>query len=191
MPPYRALQAILPDRRSYQQLLLVILLACCPVLWAQPVAIGPQDLNWLRQHTEFSSDWSETELFDLGRPLSLNVTLRGLELPEADGNAILLFSVDGPQRQLGVRDVDARYVFRATLQLADEVRRLNLSQRELGHGAKAVLRGWPSTPKNLSGSVLLVDDIELASAGARVSLHANNPRMRDKRRDSVEPNETH
>ena len=47
---------------------------------AQPKAIGPDDLSRLRQQTEFSGDWSETDAFDLDRYITLRVTIEGVWL---------------------------------------------------------------------------------------------------------------
>ena len=48
---------------------------------AQPKAVSPDDLSRIRQLSEFSNDWSETDAFDLEHYVTLQVTIESLQVP--------------------------------------------------------------------------------------------------------------
>lgn len=133
---------------------------------AQPRAITPQDVAERRQWIDSGSDWAATDAYDLSRLLTLEVRVEGLLLPES-GNAELLFSV--LENAVGALNLKPGRTYHATLQVAQEFRRLRLGRRSFPRGALARLSGWPATGVQRSPSVLLVRDIELG--GRHLSLH--------------------
>jgi hypothetical protein len=133
------------------------------------VVLGPVEVGQLRQHTEFSSDWSMSDRFELGRPISLVVVTERLLLP-GEGEAELLFSLPGGDSRLpGPAPVSG--IYHATLQLGGEVRRLGLDAATLRRGEKLRLRGWPATDANRSPARLLVEELELLGSGRLFRLH--------------------
>lgn len=152
-----------------------------PSVHAQPKAIGPQDIARLQQQTEFTGDWSETEFFNLDRYITLRVTIEHVKMPEGPGNVYLHFTVKNPQRLTGEKSLERDRLFRATLQTAQAVEFMEIDERDFPQGANAVIRGWPATRKNMTGSVFLVDDVNIVGSGKTLSLHRNNPRMQSKR----------
>ena len=152
---------------------------------AQPKAIGPDDLSRLRQQTEFSGDWSETDAFDLDRYITLRVTIEGFELPEDAGTAVMLFTTRNPKLLASYSDLPSDFLFKGMLQSADVVRSLELSERDFPRGGEVILRGWPATDRNFTGSALLIDDIQIVASGKTIALHAKNPKMETKRSNTA------
>ena len=149
-------------------------------VWAQPAAIEPYQIQRLHRETHFSSNWSETDQFDLENPIELVVTLQGIDLPTSPGEAHILFTMDIPQSLLDDRSLGPNTVFTATMQTAGEARRLKLNRGRLGKGRQAILRGWPPSASNNSASLMLVDEVELLHNGKIISLHHPNPKMKKK-----------
>ena len=143
---------------------------------AQPVATGPAELSRWRAWTDYRTDWSATDRYDFGTPVSVDITIEGLLLPQ-EGNAELLFRTTAAATEHLPFLHGPDHIYHATLQLAREVRRLGLSERDLRRGLRARLRGWPATPENHSPSLLLVDEILLPGNRGSFSLH-HSPRMR-------------
>jgi hypothetical protein len=152
---------------------------------AQPVAIGPDDISRLQQQTEFSGDWSETDVFDLDKYITLKVTIERLKIPDRAGNVFLWFTLKNQQKLTDEKDLPANQPFQATLQSVDVVEFLQIDEQDFPRGVDAVIRGWPATEKNTTGSVLLVDDINITSSGKTFALHGNNPKMDSKRTSMV------
>lgn len=150
---------------------------------AQPTAIDPRDISRLNRLTHYSSNWSETDQFDLHNPVAIVVTLRGIDLPENAGAAYLLFTLDLPQGKQGPGRQAGNTLFRATLQTAGELRRLKLGRGSFSAGRQAILRGWPSSASNNSASIMLVDEVEMLDNGQLRALHIPHPKMRKKSRD--------
>lgn len=151
---------------------------------AQPKAIGPDDLSRLRQQTEFSGDWSETDAFDLDRYITLRVTIEGFNLPEDAGNAVMWFTTRNPKLLARYSDLPSDFLFKGMLQSADVVRYLKLSERDFPRGAEAILRGWPATDRSFTGSALLIDDVQIIASGKTIALHGDNPKMVSKRQNT-------
>ncbi len=148
---------------------------------AQPKSVGPQDISRLHQQTEFSGDWSETDLFNLDKYVTVPVTIERLVIPGRAGNAYLLFSLKNPQKLSELHDYPSDHSLRATVQSVDVVKYLDINESDFRPGTDAVIRGWPAKKKNASGTVLLVDDVNMTGSGKIFSLHANNPKMEGKR----------
>ncbi len=119
--------------------------------------------------TVLNADWSTIDIYDLNAPIEMQVTVEGVLLPE-EGYAELLFTpADGTTEPFN-RFPQLGPVYHATLQLADEARRLGLSHRSFRVGSQAVIRGWPATEQNISPSILLVDEI-ISPGGNTIALH--------------------
>lgn len=155
---------------------IAITMAVATSVLAQPVAFGPAEVSRLQQLTSFSSDWTSTGNFDLEEPVQLDITIEGVLVPQ-EGNAELLFSTLQESAGPLLLNYGPEHVYHATLQLAEEVRRLGLGRGKLKTGWRARLSGWPATEHNLSPSVLLVDEIEMLRGNKRYALH-DYPRMR-------------
>lgn len=132
-------------------------------------AVGPLEVSWLRQMTVLSADWSTTDIYDLNAPVELQVTVEGLLLPEG-GHAELLFTPADVGIEPFVRFPQLGPVYHATLQLADEARRLGLTHRSIRVGSQALIKGWPATERNISPSILLVDEISFIGQSI-IALH--------------------
>lgn len=179
---------ILNTYRPILGVLLVILTAVtAQQSIAQPKAIGPDDISRLKQQTEFSGDWSETDVFDLDRYITLKVTIERLDVPDRAGNVYLWFTLKNQQKLTDREDLPANQPFQATLQSVDVVEFLDIDERDFPRGVEAVIRGWPATEKNITGSVLLVDDVNITGRGKAISLHGNNPGMDSKRTTKASP----
>lgn len=176
--------AVATCRRFQRALFLIFTLCVAHHGLAQPEAIGPEELSHLRQQTEFSGDWSETDAFDLDQYVTLPVILEGLVIPEVAGNVYLWFSTTTQNTLTDQRDLPDDFRFKATLQSSGVLEKMDLSERELPRGTDAVLRGWLATDLNISGSVLLVDDIEIVGNDRTFSMHAGNPKMESRRQDA-------
>jgi len=163
--------------------LMIILLSLMAVSHtvAQPAAIGPQDVSRLQQQTEFSGDWSGTGFFDLDQYVTLRVTIQRLKIPDREGNVYLWFTLKNQQKITDQENLPADQPFQATLQSVDIVKSLGIDERDFPQGVEAVIRGWPATDKNISGSVLLVDEVNVTGSDKQLVLHANNPKMEEKR----------
>jgi hypothetical protein len=148
--------------------------------------LHPKDIARLHRATDFSSNWSGTNQFDLENPVELEVELTGIRLPPEGGAAHLLFTLPLPEKTLQQAHFEAEQVFHATLQTAGEFRRLRLSERDFTHGRKALLRGWPASDEEEEASVMLVYEIELQHSGRIISLHRAHPKMKRKSRGSPE-----
>lgn len=150
-----------------------------PVLQAQ----SPEEYQALQEQTDFRSDWYNTRQFDLDNPVKVDVTIHGIEVPEL-GHAKLLFTPVPTFEMKQHRDFDPDAVMRATLQLAEELDRLELSERYFEKGIRATLTGWPAVRLGESPSVMLIDEIEFASdsrsrsAGRKIKLHPEHEKMR-------------
>ena len=119
---------------------------------AQPKAIGPNDISRLQQQTEFSGDWSETKAFDLDRYVTLKVTIERLKIPDRAGNVYLWFTLKNQHKITDDQDLPAQQPFKATLQSVDIVKSMQIDERDFPRGVEAVIRGWPATEKNITGS---------------------------------------
>jgi hypothetical protein len=140
-------------------------------------AVSPDDISRQRAVSDFSSDWSATDQFDLTSATELRVSIQNVEVPVAGGLALLVFTLELPPevRQQVRWDANQRYF--ATLQISDVVARKGFTRRSFGRGKNAILRGWAPTELNNTGSMMLVSEIELAS-GRIYRFHNDNPRMR-------------
>lgn len=165
-------------------LLLILTLLLVQNSTAQPRAIGPDDVSRLRQQTEFSGDWSETDAFDLEHYLTLRVTIEQFDMPEDVGNVVLWFTAENAGKLAHFSELPADFRFKGMLQSADAVRALDLSERDFPEGVEAVVRGWPATDRNVTGTALLIDDITIVSSGRTIALHGDNRKL-DPRRDTT------
>ena len=154
---------------------------------AQPTAIGPEDISRLQQETQFSSDWSETDAFNLDRYITLHVNIQRLDIPNRAGNVYLWFTVNNSRALTGQVNLPADVIYKATLQSADAVDFLKIDPRDFTGNVGAVIRGWPATDNNITGSVLLIDDIRFTASGKNIALHADNPKMQSRRKDTHSP----
>ena len=179
---YNTLQRSL-QRRVFGTLFSLAMLNTTVDVSAQPTAIEPLDTSRLNRLTHYSSNWSETDQFDLENPVEIVVTLRGIALPENAGAAYLLFTLDLPQGTHGAGQQAGRTLFRATLQTAGELRRLKLGRGSFTAGRQAILRGWPSSATNNSATIMLVDEVEILHNGQLRALHLPHPKMRKKTGD--------
>ncbi len=157
---------------------LMLLGATCA--FSQPSAITPEDVSRLRQLTHFSWDWSNTDAFDLDNPVSLQVTIQRVVIPEV-GNAELLFTLSDQQRRRSELTLPQRPRYHAILQSAEEVRRLGIRRSDFVEGLQATLTGWPATERNVTPNVLLIDEIEMGNQGRRFKLQ-DHPHMQKHRK---------
>lgn len=171
------------QRRIFGTLLRLAMLNTTVAVSAQPTAIEPLETMRLNRLTHYSSNWSETDQFDLDNPVEIVVTLRGIDLPENAGAAYLLFTLDLPQGTHGAGRQAGSTLFRATLQTAGELRRLKLGRESFTAGRQAILRGWPSSATNNSATIMLVDEVEILHNGQLRALHLPHPKMRKKTKD--------
>lgn len=158
---------------------LIILIALClpHIGQAQPTAISPQDVERFRQQTEVISDWAQTDLFNIERYITLRVTIHRLKVPKRDGHVHLWFTLNNPERFSRTAELPAGRRYKALLQSKAVFERLGFGSRDFPNGVQAVVRGWPATKKNLSSSVLLVDEILVQGRNKRIAFHADNPDM--------------
>ena len=148
---------------------------------AQPKSIGPDEISRIQQQTEFSGDWTNTDVFDLDQYITLKVTIERLDIPDRAGNVYLWFTLKNQQKITDQENLPANQPFQATLQSVDIVEFLGIDERDFPRGVEAVIRGWPATEKNITGSVLLVDDVNITGSGKTFALHGNNAKMDSKR----------
>lgn len=169
-------------RKAYSRFLafISILLFSTQAFAAQPMVFGPEQINRMRQLTTFSDDFSETKYYDLDNPITLSVTIFAHHIPE-EGNAELIFTIDESfSDALRVsEDPDVMYV--ATMQMAQEAKRLRLGDGRFKKGLQARLTGWPANDNNHTPSILLIDEIELVRSGRKFAMHAENPKMDEKK----------
>lgn len=142
-------------------------------------ATAAEDISRSRALSDFSSDWSGTDQYDLDEQIELRATLQGIDLPD-DGVAVLTFTLDLPGTVLARIPGSADQLFHAVLQTAQEVKRKGLSRRSFGRGKGVLLRGWPASEANTSGSMMLVEEIQFDNGG-RYRLHSDNPKMKKNR----------
>ena len=119
---------------------------------AQPKAVSPDDLSRIRQLSEFSNDWSETDAFDLEHYVTLQVTIESLQVPGHAGNVYLWFTLKNPRKLMDQEGVEPGQLFKATLQSVKMVQSLGIDEWDFPRGADAIIRGWTATDRNITGS---------------------------------------
>jgi len=145
-----------------------------------PKAVGYRDALRVHQLTTYSSDWSDTRAFDIENPIAFPAIVTGLEMPEKTGYAILEFKLDIPPEKRDEVPIDPDVTYRATLQLADEVRRLNSPTGQLRRGVHVTLKGWPRTENSFYSTMMLVDELTITGNGNRLGFHDENTKLRER-----------
>lgn len=157
-----------------------------PVVWSvtpgpkiQP-AISPQDYSEYRYHNHISSDFQDSDRFDLKNPIKLEVTILGIRLDEF-GYAELHYTRPGDENIKAPEGSDAhtpiqRYRI-ATLQTTQQFHSLSLKEKDFERGVAAVLTGWPALPVQSPYSEMLVDEIIVAKNGKTYRFHSENAKM--------------
>ena len=153
---------------------------------AQVEVWGPAESSTLHQFTSFSSDFSDSELYDFDNPIKLEITIQGVQFPEDVGYAELLFSIDAASQKSERAAEDPDFVYVATLQTPDELGRLGIRESDFKRGLPAVVTGWPATSKMRSASYMLVDEIDLYRSArkdnpVKKKLHEENERLQEKK----------
>ncbi|PIE37028.1 MAG: hypothetical protein CSA53_07420, partial [Gammaproteobacteria bacterium] len=143
---------------------------------AQPKAVGPDDVQRQLQMTVISSDWSDTQAFDLDNPVDVPVRIQGVHVPRV-GYAELYYKLDLDDAYLRSAGADPDAVYVAIMQEVSTIKSMNLPLKTLNNNRKAVLRGWHATPQNFLSSSFLIDEIKLADSREHFAMHANNPAM--------------
>lgn len=169
--------------RVLRQTLCGIALLCCTVptqAAEQDDSLHPRDIDHLRRETHFTSNWSDSDQFDLASPFEIEVNLLGFRVPELSGTAEVLFTLNLPTEVLAQGQFEVDHVFYATVQTAGEFKNLKLNTRSFSRDGKALLRGWPPSEGNLTASLMLVDEMELSRNGRLISFHRKHPKMKKK-----------
>ena len=89
-------------------------------------------------------------------------------MPNRIGNVYVWFTVNNARTLTGQDDLPPDVLFMATLQSLGAVEALQLNPRDFSGNVAAVMRGWPATDNNITGSVLLVDDIQFTRSGNNI-----------------------
>lgn len=130
--------------------------------------VGPDDFSEERYLSQVSSDWRDSDRFDFENPISAQIRIHGVELPEG-GYAVLVFSYDSDESFVRPADIPSDVkistIRRATLQTTNEVKRLRVKKKDLEEGVAAEVTGWPATRLQRPYSELLVDEIILSKNG--------------------------
>lgn len=127
---------------------------------------------------DISSDWSQTDLYDLYTQTELRVILQDIEIPDG-GVARVLFTMDLHQEVMDKANWESNHLFYAVLQISDEVNRKGFTHGSFGQGKDVILRGWPPTERNTSGSMMLVEEIQFGN-GELYRFHDANPNIKKK-----------
>lgn len=138
-------------------------------------SLSSEEFVQQRSNGDFSSDWSHTDQYDFSSRTELPVTLQGVDFAD-NGLALVKFTMDLPQEVMARANWRADHLFYAVLQLGDDVKRKGITSRHFGQGKAVVLRGWPPTERNVSGSLMLVEEIRFGD-GKRYRFHDDNPNI--------------
>jgi len=131
-------------------------------------SVSPEDYSNFRYHTQISNDFSGSDRFDLENPIEVEVEIHRVHLNE-DGYVELFYSLPGdgdiklPEGM--APDTPIATFRRATLQTAEEFKRLKIKENDFKRGVQAVLSGWPALPIQLPYSEMLVDEITFVNNG--------------------------
>lgn len=142
-------------------------------------SISPQDYSNYRYHNHISNDFSESDRFDLKNPIEIEVEIQRIYLHE-DGYVELFYTLPGDENLRLPKGMDPDTPIaqfrRATLQTADEFKRLKIKEHEFKKGATAILSGWPALEIQMPYSEMLVDEITYAD-GKTYVLHQESEKM--------------
>lgn len=143
--------------------------------------VSPHSYSDSRYQNSASSDFRNSDRFDIKNPIKAQIIVHRISIPE-NGYAELLFTYPGDaelKRSAELKDPDARIApYRvATLQTAEEVRRLRITEESFENGVEATITGWPATRWQRPYSELLIDEIEFNSGNKKLVLQPETEEM--------------
>ena len=143
-------------------------------------SVSPQDYSEYRYHTHISSNFEDSDRFDLKSPIKLEVMILGIRLDEF-GYAELHYTRPGDEDIQPPEGSDANTPIQrfrtATLQTTQEFKRLKLKSKDFEGGAPAVLTGWPALPVQAPYSEMLVDEIVVTKNNKTYVFHPESAKM--------------
>ncbi|MEO0438079.1 MAG: hypothetical protein AAF098_14355 [Pseudomonadota bacterium] len=143
----------------------------------QTPAVGPQEYSQQRYLNQSSGDWSQSDRFVFEKPITRDVVVHRVIVPERGYAELLYRYVDEPEfsRPKDIpADVPISPYRRATLQTVNALKQLELSEGEFKKGVILTITGWPATRIQAPYSEMLVDEITFPETQRTVQLHERN-----------------